>query len=403
MRAQIVAGDFFVAAALANCLAKLTVKLFQLPCHTAQRNAAQAEALGIMQEILQFGLYVAAVPMGDDPHERIMLAMTVAQNPHNAFLLSVVDDSLSAYNETRKDAEAATTNDVEHEVQMARVDQPMVFTQLNSGKNAVFEFEATADDVGLAIANTALEKENDTLSKLDRVLPLSGFSDPVYVEATVTVHQFDILIEWLVVNQTDEKLSNLTIELVPLGDMRLCERPQSYTLLPREVLRARSSLKVSSTETGVICGSVTYEPAGSGDRAVVLLNEIHVDIMDYIRPATCTVGEFRGMWSVFDWEHTIAVNTELTDLQEYVERIAELTNMKTLEDFPEEDCGYLSVSLYAKSVFGEGALANVSLESNEEGRLEGQVRIRCKTQAIALGLGEKVHSRQRLHNVNKKN
>ena len=40
--------------------------------------------------------------------------------------------------------------------------------------------------------------------------------------------------------------------------------------------------------------------------------------------------------------------------------------------------------------FGEDALANVSLEKGEDGAIAGHVRIRSKTQGIALSLGDKV-------------
>lgn len=394
IRAQIVAGDFFLAAALANTLAKLVVQLYKQPGHTSAKHAMQSDAVMLMQEVIRFGTSrLAPTPIDDDSHERLRLAITVAQNPHNDFLVSIVDDSLEAYNGVQQSAPTASQTE-ESQPPLCRVDQPITFTQLNKGRNAVFEFEATADDVGVAVANESIEKDENFLGKLQRALPLSGFNDPVYVEATVTVHQFDILIEWLLVNQTGDTLQNLTVELAALGDMKLCERPQAHTLLPHGTLHTRSSLKVSSTETGVIFGTVVYDTTGA-DRSCVLLNEIHVDIMDYVKPAACALADFRAMWNVFEWENKIVVNTDLSDLREFVERVVGETNMQPLDAYPTGDCGYLSSSLYARSVFGEDALANISLELNDDGKIEGVVRIRAKTQAIALGLGDKVSNRQK--------
>ena len=49
-----------------------------------------------------------------------------------------------------------------------------------------------------------------------------------------------------------------------------------------------------------------YDVKGStSDRNVVILNDIHVDIMDYIVPATCTDLEFRQMWLEFEWENKV--------------------------------------------------------------------------------------------------
>jgi hypothetical protein len=61
----------------------------------------------------------------------------------------------------------------------------------------------------------------------------------------------------------------------------------------------------------------------------------------------------------------------------------------------------LAANLYAKSVFGEDALVNVSVEKKEDsdGKLSGYVRIRSKTQGIALSLGDRITAVQRLSHL----
>ena len=56
-----------------------------------------------------------------------------------------------------------------------------------------------------------------------------------------------------------------------------------------------------------------------------------------------------------------------------------------------------SLSLFLYSVFGEDALVNVSVEKKEDndGKLAGYIRIRSKTQGIALSLGDRITSVQR--------
>jgi len=61
---------------------------------------------------------------------------------------------------------------------------------------------------------------------------LAGFSDPVYAEAYVTVHQYDIVLDVTVINRTAETRQNLCLELATMGDLKLVERPQNYTLGP---------------------------------------------------------------------------------------------------------------------------------------------------------------------------
>jgi len=238
---------------------------------------------------------------------------------------------------------------------------------------------------------SGFDETNDLSIKLDRLHQLTGMSDPVYAEAYVMVHRYDIVLDVLIINQTQDTLQNLNLELATLGDLKLCERPQNYTVGPFQQTSVKANIKVSSTDTGVIFGNIVYDIAGTTESNCVVLNEIHIDIMDYISPSSCSDTDFRTMWLEFEWENKLAVNTQLTSIQEYLQQVIKSTNMNCLtpEAALQGDCNFLSANLYAKSVFGEDALANVSLEKIGN-KIEGAVRIRSRMQGIALGLGDKI-------------
>ncbi|CAE6382863.1 unnamed protein product [Rhizoctonia solani] len=175
------------------------------------------------------------------------------------------------------------------------------------------------------------------------------------------------------------------------GDVKLVERPTTHTLGPHSFHSVKATIKVSSTETGVIFGNIIWE-AGTSETCVVL-NDIHIDIMDYIKPAYCNEAQFRSMWTEFEWENRVNVNTTITDLRTYLNHIMKSTNMSCLtpEAALSGDCDFLSANMYARSLFGEDALANLSIEKIEgTGNIQGHVRIRSKTQGIALSLGDKI-------------
>merc|ERR1740131_449849 len=122
--------------------------------------------------------------------------------------------------------------------------------------------------------------------------------------------------------------------------------------------------------------------------------------MDYIVPAVCSETEFRTMWAEFEWENKVAVNTTITELSEYLNSLLKSTNMRSLT--PEKalsgECGFMAANLYAKSIFGEDALANVSLEKNlgkADAPVTGHIRIRAKSQGMALSLGDKINQTQK--------
>jgi len=230
----------------------------------------------------------------------------------------------------------------------------------------------------------------DLSSKLSRVVQLTGFSDPVYAEAYVKVHQFDIVLDVLLVNQTTETLQNLSVEFATLGDLKVVERPTTQNLGPHDFLNVQSTIKVSSTDTGVIFGNVVYDGPSSTETHVVILNDVHADIMDYIQPAHCTETQFRTMWTEFEWENKVNIKSNAKSLREFLNQLMASTNMSCLtpEASLKGDCQFLSANLYAKSVFGEDALANLSIEKEgDDGQITGFVRIRSRSQGLALSLG----------------
>jgi coatomer subunit beta len=267
-----------------------------------------------------------------------------------------------------------------------KVDSAVTFRLLKS-KN---EHSMSADATDISLATGAGALEDIYISKLDRIFQLTGFSDPVYCEAYINVHQFDILIDILIINQTKDTLQNLTVEFSTLGDLKLVEKPVPHTIGPHGFHSIKINFKVASTESGVIFGNIVYDGRISSDFKCVVMNEIHVDIMDYIKPKKYNELQFRQMWEEFEWENKINVVTGISDLKEYLDFVLLSTNMALLTNLNiDKDCGFLAANMSCQSIFGEDALANLCLESTGS-VVSGHIRIRSKTQGIALALGEKV-------------
>jgi coatomer subunit beta len=237
------------------------------------------------------------------------------------------------------------------------------------------------DDLSRA---TGSSNADDFGSQLNHIYQLTGFADPVYAEACVTVHDYDIVLEILVINRTPNTLTNLAVELATMGDLKLVERPSPLTIGPLDQRTIRANIKVSSTETGHIFGTIVYDNASTAEKTFINLNDVHLDIMDYIHPGTCTDEAFRLMWAEFEWENKVAINTTITDLTGFLNHVVTNTNMTCLTPLNKEGgkSTFLAANLYAKSIFGEDALVNVSVEKKEDadGKLTGYIRIRSKTQ-----------------------
>jgi len=311
-------------------------------------------------------------------------------------LLTEGRESFGQFLKTIKDKESRDAKKDEADKPQTQADDLIHFRQLKA--MSVEGGDMDLDD-GSDLARATGYTDGGSLleSELNHVYPLSGFADPVYAEALVTVRDYDISLEILLINRTPNTLANLTVELATMGDMKIVERPQTNTLGPLDQITINASIKVSSTETGHIFGTIVYEDVSTQERGYINLNDIHMDIMDYIRPATCTDEVFRSMWAENEWENKVAISTSIEDLQVFLKHMVESTNMSCLTPIDNSEKGsFLAANLYARSVFGEDALVNVSVEKKEsDGKLSGYIRIRSKTQGIALSLGDRITNVQR--------
>ncbi|KAJ8070988.1 hypothetical protein OCU04_001340 [Sclerotinia nivalis] len=392
LRQLILDGDYYLASVLSSTLTKLVMRHSEISSDTARTNALRAEAMLIMISIIRVGQsqFVKA-PIDEDSVDRIMSCVRslaeVAQNKQleSAFL----EDTKKAFRDMVQveEKKRAAKEAVEKAKSAIQVDDVVSIRQL-AKKNTV----DGADEIELDLekATGGDSSVEDLSSKLSRVVQLTGFSDPVYAEAYVTVHQFDIVLDVLLVNQTTETLQNLSVEFATLGDLKVVEKPTTHNLGPHDFQNVQATIKVSSTDTGVIFGNVVYDGASSTENSVVILNDVHVDIMDYIQPAVCTETQFRTMWTEFEWENKVNINSKAKTLREFLNQLMACTNMNCLtpEASLKGDCQFLSANLYARSVFGEDALANLSIEKEgEDGPVTGFVRIRSRSQGLALSLG----------------
>jgi coatomer subunit beta len=394
-------GDYFTGAVLATALTKLSLRVRSESNDITLANRIAAESMFIMSAILQLGL---SATMDEDSTDRIAQSLyTLTYSSETPLVQKVyLEECQKAFARTlnaqqSKQARSMAKRSVGANV-ISTVENPVTFGLLRRPGSDMSSEELDDYDRDLTRATGHDGLHDPSLgNKLDRVVPLTGFADPVYAEAYVTVNQFDILLDVLLVNQTTTTMQNLSLEFATLGDLKLVERPQPITMAPKSYHTLKANIKVASTETGVIFGNIVYD-VGALDTRCVILNDIHIDIMDYIHPAQCTETQFRAMWTEFEWENKVNVvagqesNTADLPLRAYLDQVLAATNMACLT--PEtafvEDCGVLAANLYAKSVFGEDALANLCIERSTGGGIVGHIRIRSKAQGIALSLGDKI-------------
>ncbi|KAK4267696.1 hypothetical protein QN277_024442 [Acacia crassicarpa] len=392
---------FFFGVVVAYTLTKLILRLEEVQTSKVKVNKAITQALLIMVSILQLGQSsFYPYPIDNDSRDRIVFCIRLLCNRGGEVRKIWMQSCRQSFVNMLSDEQRREIEEIKAKAQISNA-QPDVlidFYHLKRRKGmSQLELEDEVQD-DLKRATGEFTKDTDDENKLNRILQLTGFSDPVYAEAYVTVNRYDIVLEVTVINRTKETLQNLCLELATKGDLELVERPQNYTLTPESSKQIMANIMVSSIETGVIFGNIVYgTPSNVLERTVIVLNDIHIDTMDYIYPASCTAAGFRYLWSLCKWENKVAVNTVIQDEREFLNHILKCTNMKCLTPPSAFDgeCGFLAANLYGKTIFGEEAFVNICIEKKADEKLSGFIRIKSKYRGISRSLADKITLKQR--------
>lgn len=304
LRKKLIKGEYFLACAYASALTKLALR-----CSTvcgpedSRTKSAIVDVMLVLASILDLGRSeIVSKKLDQDSFERIVQCINALGNASSQVCdilrkstIDLSEPALETYMQQRKEATGPSAADKakEDEKQMnVPADTVLQIRQLHgmrSGMEGALQFD---DDDDLRQATGAADEEAGLLMK-PRVFQLSGSSDPVYVEAKVCMREYDVLLEMTLTNRTTSTLTNLTVELATLGDLKVVERPQTYTVGPEDTITVNCSIKVASTESSHIFGTVVYGVSGSAEKTVINLNDVMLDVVDYLRPDSCTTSDFR--------------------------------------------------------------------------------------------------------------
>ncbi|TNJ28457.1 Coatomer beta subunit [Giardia muris] len=229
---------------------------------------------------------------------------------------------------------------------------------------------------------------------LGNVVQLTGDSEFIYAEAIIDVQQNAITLDVLFINRQDAPAHDVHIELFATSSVRVPRVQHGLNLEPRGTGRDRYVLYVDNCENGTIFGNICgrYQQKKERDGArhrdfVLRTQEIHIDICSFLSPHVLSLGEFRRLWPVLDWEARLTISTPAS-IDVLVERL-----VRDVHAFPLQEEMHLngsSLPLCCRN-FAVGArsgivLMNLTLERGDQ-RTVGSLKLRSWTQALGSSLG----------------
>ena len=361
-------GKFECSGVLADSLCKLMIRLKSSEIEKSQFLALRTRVLLMLTSVLRLGgsKYVAQ-PIDRDSAERIALCIQILlSSEEDSLEKALTVESEAAFNSIQQKGGKRAENGLK-QVQIDDLIEFKLFSHVKSDDKTHYFIPDEA--VNLIVNENSSNNNNgnngnSSKANLNRVVQLTGFSDAIYAETYVQMTGKEVLLDLLLVNQTEETLQNVSIDLVCAGDLKLIEKPAQLTLPPYSFSACKAIFKVTATNHGQIFGCISYLAGPTGqDSETVILSEIKIDVLEYVKAAQIDETVFREIWVLLEWENKISIkvpkNGSCIDLKSFLEYLMKQGNLTCItpnvfisDSEHDKAPSFLACNLYAKSIFG---------------------------------------------------
>lgn len=366
-------GKFECSGVLADSLCKLMIRLKSSKIDSSQFLALRTRVLLMLTSILRLGgSKFVSQPIDRDSAERISLCIQILLSQGNEseeLEKALTVESEAAFNTIQQ--KGGGKKSLENHLKQVQVDDAIdfkLFSKVDYQSSSLKTSLTPEDAINLVLNENSTNNSNNNNANLNRVVQLTGFSDAIYAETYVQMSGKEVLLDLLLVNQTEETLQNVSIDLVCAGDLKLIEKPAQLTLPPFSFSACKAIFRVTATNHGQIFGCISYLTGPTGqDSETVILSEIKIDVLEYVKPAQIDETLFRDVWVLLEWENKISIkvpkNATCTDLKTFLEYLMRQGNLvcitpnvfityETDSDDKSKELSFLACNLYAKSIFG---------------------------------------------------
>jgi coatomer subunit beta len=234
LRTMVVEGDIFLCSILAStftkfCLRKkdkkMTVKSLLAMCGFVK----MAEVKSSSQKSAH-----------TDCHERITLCCRMLLDSKTSDLLSKAwtDSGKQTFSQLLVElrAKAATECKEESAKSVTQCDDLIHIRQLKNTSGSAGDIDLDDGSDLLRATGQGKGSKGGFSAGFKNCHQLTGFSDPVYCEASIIVNDYDIKLSMILINRTSDPVS-VSVELSTIGDMKIVERPQNRTIAPLDQVR----------------------------------------------------------------------------------------------------------------------------------------------------------------------
>lgn len=215
---------------------------------------------------------------------------------------------------------------------------------------------------------------------------LSGLGDPIYVEAAVKYSKYEIVLDLLLINQTESYLQDISFDFIFPQHISIMSKIPVVSLQAGDATTVPAIFSIREGVSCFISATASFKyPKQDEYRLFYIqnLSEISVEISEFLEGATVN---FKELWTELEWENAYSVsiknsedsNKLLTVLNAIVAMChGHLCNKLVSKNF-------LLGNIACRTVQGRLLLINLSMYADTLARIEVHVRGSCEFGVTSL-------------------
>lgn len=216
--------DSFVVAACAACITKLALQV--------NSTKLLRQSLLTLTSMLRIGREVVDEnseqtgrkfkPLDEDTKERVLVCIRILTSPVDSPVRKLwLEDFKKNFNEMLKEASSKPKSESKESAENpieALIDVKLLKSRLDTLGVLVDEY-ATDLTKAMGIAES---RDDDIIGAKNLVIhQMSGIGDDIYVEAKVFMHEYDVVLDLMLANVTNETFQGVLIEISTVGDLKV--------------------------------------------------------------------------------------------------------------------------------------------------------------------------------------
>jgi len=226
------------------------------------------------------------------------------------------------------------------------------FRQLKGAQSSA-DYELEENDRQPLPLEDFMEEDTKATAAKTLVYQLTGYTDPVYVEAFIENHYHSIILTLVIMNRTKKTIQNMLVETFIKEEIKTSDRPQPFNLGPMQVKTLKILYKVDKTEDGSLFGYITYSSSSGNVPFVIPLDYVPLSLLDSISPEKIAPKLFMKLWAELIWENKfeyMSVGSPYEFLKTFAEKMS-LAIVSPVTEF-DKTSSLLSANLFGKTKFG---------------------------------------------------